>query len=252
LSTNQGPLRVIAKTATDFLTIPQVNSFISNIPSMEIYSKDVHSRKPLPAHYFQLFIKTSYDAALRSIETRNIKIKDLDLPYLTINLPETKTGWEWCKCSTHAKRKLINFDPDCKKCKGIGKIHYTQSAPISEAIAKEIYGFIQAEDLKENQYLFPSPSFPTQPISYSWIKNAMKEVGKITNIEIFSKRDKRILKNVYSHLFRRSKAIQMSRDGADIGMIAQKLRHKDIKTTTNYIKSSFSDLREWEQKQEPW
>lgn len=244
---NQGPLRVVAKTATDFMTIPQVNSFISNIPLLEIYSKNVYSRKPLPGHYFQLFIKLIYDAALRSIEGRMIKIKDLDLPYLTISLPETKTGWEWCKCSTHAKRKLLSCDLDCKKCKGIGKIRYPQTATISEGLAKEIYGFIQAEDLKPNDYLFESPSFPGNPISYSWIKTAMKEVGKLTEVEIFSTRKKRVLKNVYTHLLRRSKAIQMDQDGASIGMIAQKLRHKDIKTTTTYIKSSIGDLRQWEE-----
>ena len=243
----QGPLRIIATQATDFLTIPQVNAFISNIPSMQIYSKNVYARKPLTAHHFQLFIKITYDAALRSKETRFIRVKDLDLPYLTISLPETKTGWEWCKCSKHEKRRLISADPGCKKCKGEGKLRVPQTAIISEDLAKEIHAFIQFEDLKPHQFIFRSPSFPNQPISYSWIKNAMKEVGKITEIEIFSTRKKRVLKNVYTHLFRRSKAIQMDQDHAPIGVIAQKLRHKDIKTTTTYIKSSLGDLRQWEE-----
>lgn len=245
-------LKVVTQIATDFLDVDQIRYYVSKIPELNIYSRDIYNRKPLPLESFQLYIRTIYDGALRAGEGRQILVQDLDLKYARINLPRTKTGWDWCKCAKHEKRKLISADVGCKKCKGKGKLRRPQSTTISESLAIELHNFIEKHQLTKKNYLFTSPSFPKQPISREWIRKSIKEVGILCGFEIFAERDKKIMKFVYTHLFRRSRAIQMDQDGARIGVIARKLRHKDIKATTRYITSSVTDLQKWEKDYGSW
>lgn len=246
------PLRVVTSEATDFLQKDQVKEFIENIPQLEVYQGKIHARKPLPEQHFELYTKIIYDAALRSGEGRSIKVEDLDLEYARIKLPRTKTGWDWCRCSKHEKRILLSVDPGCRKCLGIGKLRRPQFATVSEGIAKEIYQFIQEEDLPKNHYLFTSPSFPKQEISRDWIWKHIKEAGNLCSFDIFAERKVRVIKGFYTHLFRRSRAIQMDLDGAPLGVISKKLRHMDIKTTSTYIRSSIADLQKWEKENGNW
>jgi len=240
-------LQVVSSYTTDFLDPDQVQEFIRKIGELPIYHRKIFNRKPLDSESFQLLIHTIYDGALRAGEGRTILVQDLDdLKYGRLNLPHTKTGWDWCKCAIHQKKKLISCDPDHKKCEGTGKILRPQWTTISESLAKKLYKFVKDNKLGPKDYLFASPSFPNQPISDAWIYKKIKEVGKLCDIEIFGQRKSRLMKNLYSHIFRRSKAIQMDRDGASIGMIATKLRHSDIRVTTTYIKTGIGDLEKWE------
>lgn len=240
-------LQVITSYTTDFLNPDQVKEFISKIPELSIYHRDIYNRKPLSSKSFQLLIHTIYDGALRAGEGRTILVQDLEnLRYGRLNLPHTKTGWDWCKCASHQKKKLISCDLNCKKCKGTGKILRPQWTTISESLAKKLYKFINQNKLGKKDYVFASPSFPKQPISRDWLYKNIREVGTLCNIEIFGQRKSRLMKNLYSHIFRRSKAIQMDHDGASIGMIATKLRHTDIRVTTTYIKTGIGDLEKWE------
>ncbi len=246
------PLRVIVSESTDFLTKDQVKEFIENIPRLKIYSGLVHARKPLPARHFQLYTKILYDAALRSGEGRSIKVEDLDLQYARIKLPRTKTGWDWCSCSIHKKRILLDCDPGCRKCRGIGKLRRPQFGTTSEGMAKEIYQFIQEEKIPQNHFIFTSPTYPLQQISREWIRRYMKRVGNLCSFDIFAERKVRVIKGFYTHLMRRSRAIQMDMDGAPLGVISRKLRHMNIQTTSTYIKSSIADLQIWEKESGNW
>jgi len=240
-------LQVVSSYTTDFLNPDQVQEFIGKISELPIYHRKIFNRKPLPCESFQLLIHTIYDGALRAGEGRNILVRDLqDLRYGRINLPHTKTGWDWCKCASHQKKKLISCDLDCKKCKGTGKILRPQWTTVSESLAKKLYKFMNDNKLAKNDHVFASPSFPKQPISRDWLYKTIREVGILCNFEIFGQRKSRLMKNLYSHIFRRSKAIQMDHDGASIGMIAKKLRHTDIRVTTTYIKPGIGDLEKWE------
>ena len=249
---SQAPLRVITSESTDFLSKDQVKEFIENIPKLKIYQTSIQARKPLPARYFQLFTKILYDAALRSGEGRQIKLEDLDLQYARLRLPRTKTGWDWCSCSTHAKRVLLDVDPGCRKCLGIGKLRRPQYTTYSETLAHEIHQFTQEEDLLKSHFIFNSPSYPKQPIGREWIRKYMKEVGNLCSFDIFAERKVRVTKGFYTHLLRRSRAIQMDKDGAPLGVISKKLRHMDIKTTSTYIQSSIADLQKWEKESGNW
>lgn len=246
------PLRVVTSEATDFLSKDQVKEFIENIPKLEIYEDSTQARKPLPVEHFQLYTKVIYDAALRSGEGRQIKVEDLDLEYARIKLPRTKTGWDWCSCSKHQKRVLLSVDPGCRKCEGIGKLRRPQFATVSEGVAQEIYSFIQDYKIPKSHFLFTSPSFDKQAIGREWIRKHIKEAGSLCSFDIFAERKVRVIKGFYTHLFRRSRAIQMDIDGAPLGVISRKLRHMDIKTTSTYIRSSIADLQKWEKDQGNW
>ena len=249
---SKNELKVVTQFATDFLTVDQIKEFISKIPELDIYSHDIYNRKPLPPESFQLYVRTIYDGALRAGEGRQILVQDLDLKYARINLPRTKSGWDWCKCSKHEKGKLISTDSGCKKCKGKGKLRRRQSTSISEPLAIELHNFVEKYHLGKKNYLFNSPSFPKQPISRDWIWKSIRQVGKLCSFEIFGERDKKIMKYVYTHLFRRSRAMQMDQDGARIGVIARKLRHRNIKDTMRYIRASVADLQKWEKDNGTW
>lgn len=246
------PLRVITSDATDFMTKDQVSEFIENIPKINIYKNTVHARKPLPEHYFEMYTKLVYDAALRSGEGRLVMAGDFDLQYARLKLPRTKTGWDWCSCSRHAKRVLLSVDSNCKKCVGLGKLRRPQFATYSEKLAQEFNRFIQEEKILGTRYIFTSPSFPKEPIKRNWIWKSMKEVGNLCSFDIFGERKVRVMKGFYTHLLRRSRAIQMDIDGAQLGMISRKLRHMDIKTTSTYIRSSIGDLQKWEKDEGNW
>ena len=171
------------------------------------------------------------------------------LQYARIKLPRNKTGWDWCSCSKHEKRALLSCDPGCRKCQGIGKLRRPQFGTTSEAMAKEIYQFIQEEKIPQHHFIFTSPTYPKKEISREWIRKYMKEVGNLCSFEIFSERKVRVIKGFYTHLMRRSRAIQMDMDGAPLGVISRKLRHMNISTTSTYIKSSIADLQTWEKDQ---
>lgn len=245
-------LRVISTESTDFLSKKQVRQFVTTIPELPIYQREIYARQPLPGRYFQVLIELIYDAALRMGEGREVKVEDLDLEYARINLPRTKTGWDWCKCATHEKRRLISCDKNHNKCEGRGKLRRPQSTTLSVPMAKKLHKFIQEEKLQSWQYLFRSPSFPKQSISDHWVWEWTREVGRLCDFKIFAERKHRIIKDVYTHLFRRSRAIQMDIDGATLGTISRKLRHMDVKTTTTYIQSSISDLQKWEKELGTW
>lgn len=245
-------LRVITSDATDFLTKDQVKEFVENIPRIDIYQSSTHARKPLPAYHFEMYTKLIYDAALRSGEGRSVMAADFDLEYARMILPRTKTGWDWCSCSTHKKRVLLDVNPDCKKCNGVGKLRRSQFATYSEKLAHELNRFLQEEKILNTRYTFSSPSFPKQPISRDWVWSNMKKVGNLCSFDIFGERKVRVMKGFYTHLMRRSRAIQMDLDGAALGVISRKLRHMDIKTTTTYIRSSIGDLQKWEKEEGNW
>lgn len=246
------PLRVITSEATDFLSKDQVKEFIENIPKLDVYKKSAHARKPLPEYHFEIYTKLIYDAALRSGEGRNMKAEDLDLQYARLKLPRTKTGWDWCSCSKHAKRVLLDVDPNCEKCLGVGKLRRPQFATYSEKFAHQMNKFLQECKIIATHYTFSSPSYPKQPIGRDWIWKSMKEVGELCSYDIFGERKTRVMKGFYTHLMRRSRAIQMDMDGAPLGVISRKLRHMDIKTTSTYIKSSIGDLQKWERQEGNW
>ena len=84
---------------------------VEEIPNLKCYTNQVFSRKPLESEKFQLLCKIAYYGALRINEAIPIKVKDIDPVGYNLKLPETKTGYVWCKCAiteTINKRKKLS------------------------------------------------------------------------------------------------------------------------------------------------
>lgn len=244
----------INEDTTNFLNRNQIQKLIKTIPKVSCYNRNTIARRPLGSEAFQLLIKIQYDGALRITEASNIKPKDIDFQISELELPNTKTGWEWCKCAKLKKgpawtnkggikiRGLISVDKNCKKCNGKGKLRVPQFTSLPTSLTKEIENFIKKRNIDSKDYLFASPSFPHQPIGRKWIWQYLVEAGKLCNLNILARYKKKRIKNVYTHLIRKSKAKQMLKDGFEIGEVAAKLRHLDIKVTTTYVKAEHEDL----------
>jgi len=237
---------------TNFLTRDQVDEFIETVPKLNCYEKSSHARKPLPIPGLKLYTEIIYDGALRATEALNIKLKDVDIDYLELKLPLTKSGWRWCKCTTLEKRMgsnrnfLVSCDKSCRVCKGTGKKRIPQFTTLSPRVMKLISNYRDEVNIKGENYLFKSPSYPKQPIDYSWIYRRFVELGKLCNLKIFARYEIRRTKNIYTHIFRKSKAKQMDLDRFPIGVISAKLRHADITITTEYLKADLQDLKKVE------
>lgn len=239
---------------TNFLTPEMVKEFVENIPRLECYnSSNPNVRKPLPAYAFQLYIRGLYEGAMRAGEFRLVKLEDFDFNIYEIKLLHTKSGWRWCKkCSvtkryTHVNRKyLVSCDPDCKKCDGTGKERRPQFTWFSKSLMKEFKDFAKDNHLNKVDWFFKSPSFPKLAFGYNTIGERCREVGRLCNFNILARYEVRRVRNIYTHIFRHSKAQQMDRDGIPIGTISKKLRHSNIQITTRYIQADLDDAKKVE------
>lgn len=237
---------------TNFLTKDQLLEFVKRVPELSCYEKNIMARKPLPIEGLQLYTQVLYDGALRATEGLNIKLEDVDIDYLELKLPLTKSGWRWCSCATLEKRMgsnrnfLVKCNPKCRVCKGTGKKRVPQFTTLSPTTMKMIEEYRDKFHIKNPNYLFKSPSFPKQPIGYHWIYDRFVELGKMCDFKIFARYEIRRIKNVYTHLFRKSKAKQMDLDHFPVGVISAKLRHADITITTEYLKADLQDLKKVE------
>lgn len=238
----------------NFLKRDQIYQLISFIPSLDCYNKKQQARKPLDAIAFELLTKVAYEGAFRIDEAINIKVKDIDFKFEEIELPNTKTGRKWCECAKtemvgHTrKRKLISCDPKCLKCKGVGKIRTKQHGWIPKFLMKELEEFILKRKLSKGQYLFESPSFLGQSISYEWVWKTYKELGFKSGFEILARYKVRKTVGMYSHFLRKCKAKQMYFiDGFTLTEVAKKLRHAgDLRSLLAYIEADEEDLRQKE------
>lgn len=235
-------------SSTNFLGRSEIKKIINCIPELSCYDDGTWARKPLPPEAFQLLIKITYEGALRIDE--GIKIIGGDISYgnRELRLGQTKTGWETCRCAVmeHVpgarKRKIVQTDKNCKKCFGVGKFRIPQFTNLPVWLINEISVYVKKNNIKPDQYLFESPSFPGKHISYGFVQKYLPEITQKCHLQISARYKVRRINQLYSHIFRKSKAKQMLIDGLSLGDVVKKLRHKDAMTTTIYIMSENEDL----------
>jgi integrase len=243
-------------SSTNFLSRAKIKEIIECIPSLSCYGSDKWARRPPSPEAFQLLIKIVYEGALRIDEGLKIRVNDFNPNNSELSLPETKTGWRSCKCAVYEsipgtrRKKLISTQNNCHMCHGKGKLRVTQYTNLPRWLSTEIIEYIRKNNLQENDYLFGSPSFPRKHISYGFVQKYLPEITEKCQLKISAKYKIRRTSQLYTHIFRKSKAKQMLIDGFTLGDVSKKLRHRDASTTTIYILSEDEDLARKEQELE--
>lgn len=239
---------------TNFITRPMLVKIVDKIPSLECYKRPSWTKKPLEPKAFQLLIKSIYEGAMRINEVVGLKVKDINFQTNEVTLRETKTGYKICKCADvqyyggkHSGDggrvyKIVKGDKKCKECLGKGKLRIPQFTSFPAWLTKEIAAYVLEKKLKNEDYLFSSPSFHGKHISSKWAYNQIRELTNLCDFKIYARNKIKRIENLYTHIFRKSKAKQMLLDGFTLGEVSKKLRHQDVSITTTYILAEFEDL----------
>lgn len=237
---------LIRKRPTNFLTPDMIKTLIENVPKLSCYKPKGPGRKPLEVERMQLLIENTYQPALRIDEGISLDITSFDADTGKVLIKHSKTGYEFCECAKkelrpNARRySLVSCDTSCKMCGGTGKIRLLQKAPTPIWLIKKNMDL--AKDWKVKKFFFRTPSFPDQPIGYEWVRNQLIELGEICKFKIHAEYKKRTIDQMYTHIFRKSKAKQMLLDGFNLADIMTQLRHSNIETTSRYLSAGLDDL----------
>lgn len=150
-------------------------------------------------------LQTLFYGCLRSSELCRLEDKDLDLKAKTIRLIQTKNGHD---CVT-----MINGD--CVET----LLRYVRVRPRQELTAKYLYS-IQTTFIYGQRKIF---------IGCSWITRKKAGIKKPGAVHVLS---------------RHTTATMMIANGADIRIVQEILRHRDIRTTLRYAHVSDKTKRE--------
>ena len=161
----------------------------------------------------KLMFRVLLSGAFRISEVLGLKASDI-LPNGQILLRETKTGWERCKCSKWSFRptRLIESNPNCKKCLGIGKYRIDQYGWVSPEIFEELQSL--AKNTPPDKRLFPITR-----------RQAFNYAQEIANART----------NTFRHTWL-TRLIETKE--LDLGQIRQKSRHTNLETLTHYIETN--------------
>ena len=101
---------------------------------------------------------------------------------------------------------------------------------VSEALKKQLSGYITNQKISGGDFLFPSQRHPTKCVSTSamlkCLNSAMKETG---------------ISNITTHGLRKTFAFTARNAGADLEVIREMLNHSSLEMTQRYFQAS-----EWE------
>ncbi len=78
---------------------------------------------------------------------------------------------------------------------------------------------------------------------WSWLK----KLGVMLSIPSLTEPEKNTGEKTVTHIFRKSMAKDMLYAGAPLNIVQFKLRHKDIQSTSKYLKASNQAVKDWEQ-----
>lgn len=110
--------------------------------------------RKLSKDQIKLLFRVLLSGAFRVSEVLELVPSDI-LKNGMIRLRKTKTGWQTCKCSKWAARprRLIQSNPNCDKCKGVGKYRIDQYGWTTEEVFHDLK--VLALTVPEGRRLFP-------------------------------------------------------------------------------------------------
>lgn len=214
----------------NYINPQQFEDFILNLKTI--------SKNSYKAKFEDLNVCTriQYGCGLRISEALGLTPNDFDLDNLILTLNNTKTGFKRCRCAKFQDHKLVQVDPSCLKCGGLGKKKIPQFTTILPSDLPMLREYLAGK--RQNQPLF---SFNRMTV---W--RYYKQAGTLAGLDIREQQDERSIEGVWTHLLRKSRAKLMQKEGASSELIKLKLRHK-FTTTERYTRPDIMTLKRWEQ-----
>jgi integrase/recombinase XerD len=151
----------------------------------------------------ETWILLLYTPALRVSEALNVRVKDLNLEKMEINVVGGK------------KRAQDDIDP----------------VPCNLQVLRQIKRYAERNDLKPSDYIM----FSNQGIQArrEWVYRALNKLCKEAGFD----------KKVGTHTMRRSRATHLLNRGIPLEQVSKYLRHKNLSTTMEYLKITTADIQ---------
>lgn len=226
------------KPKSNYMPPEQFQLLLDNVKLLQL--KKI---SPMKIEDIQMLFKIARYCALRITEAIKLNAEDIDAELLEVTIRESKTSWEYCSCCKFEtiqtwrgpRKKLTGFDIDCKKCKGKGKIFIPVQVTIPKAFGKELGKFIEN---KKNR-LFQT----NRHTVHYWLKT----LGEKLDITSLTVPQQETHEKTKCHIFRKSFGKDMHYQGLSLNAIQSKFRHKDLATTTQYLKLNLEDVKKAEE-----
>lgn len=106
--------------------------------------------------------------------------------------------------------------------------------PIHDRLMELLVDYFQNPSSQNNEFVFPSRKFPTQPVSAADVRLKLKKYAKAANID----------KHITPHSIRHSTATHLTIKKVDQRTIASILGHSDLRSTMRYQHLAIEHLRE--------
>lgn len=221
----------------------------SSLHMLNCYDSPGIGRKPLEMPKFQFALDLLYDGGFRIDELCKLQVNDIEYDNSRIRIKEAKGGKRTCKNSWRTfNNKLHRWErfceKNCKICDGTTKFRRPEYATIQEKTYGLIEKFISKWDLKNNDYLFDSPSFKNKPIGTRFFWEKMVEVDGLIGLNYYEELEDKVINNLHPHAYRKSLALDLFDAGFGINHIMIQLRHKSMAPVIHYLKPSRLELQE--------
>ena len=191
---------------TNYLTPSEFyTKFLHFLPRIEPFHSE-NKRKNMSAQDWIYLAKIMYGCGLRVSEALKLVKSDFDLEKKLIYIRDAKTGKKIIPKTHVAKAKTLPAEYKKEPQK-------TTLLPYDIPWIKKFL-----ETKKDGERLFP--------VTRQLVWNYFKQAGNMANLSISEEQDNRSIEGVWTHLFRKSCAKRMRELGAEIELVAVKLRHK--------------------------
>ncbi len=224
------------------LTDKQFSDFLDEVEKVPA------KRSPVQGAGVRMFFEFIEDTALRVNEGIHVRKQDIDFRTRILTVTEPKTESQ-CKCSRwknadmYSRRRVLDYaDKNCSKCHGKGKWKKPQFTTITPRIEDKLELYCNKFD--DNDLLWP--------IHRITLWKFGKKAGVNAKINIFQKKEERVIEGVFLHLFRAMCSLRVTREAKDDDyqdqLVACKLRHSFQNVTERYTRININYLLNWESK----